>query len=240
MRSLLMILLMMMISLTFEVLAVPLIGIECPPEVYAHEIFSCKVLLTSTEGGEATFTLKGEKPLVVTGNLNTVLRPGTVVEKEINLWAEDVGRGRVFVYGKDCGAFADVELVNPPLSVVVDKTELEPGKENKLEVFLVGNAHAVSVWVEGPSTFSFDGKRVVGEVEGRKSIVIEVTVPPYAFGEHVLDVYVSFADSRGIHVLKYPVRINISFPVWVLGLLVAIVLLAYLLYRRKKGKEGKR
>ncbi len=223
----------LMFLLISEVLGVPLIGVQCSPQVYAHELFSCKIFFSSTESDKVIFNVNGEGPFLVEERIDVILRPGVVSEREVNVWAKDVGRGKVFVRGEGCGAYAEVEAINPPLSVIVEGKDLEPGKENYLKVHLVGKAHGVTLWMEGPSSFGLEGNYEAGEVEGRKSVDVKLIVPPYAFGEHELSLYVSFTDARGQHLLKYPVKVNVALPLWIYGLILALLVVVYIFYWRK-------
>lgn len=246
-KTLAMIFLLLMI--TNSGLAAILIGADCPGSVYSKELFTCKVYIFSLreEGTVSVYphSAKGvfevESPL----ELELNLEPQILESLEVNCWAKETGADALVVdleNSKKTGAVVPILVVEPSLKAFAETVTLEAGKTKEVEVKLRGEGYDVHVWLKSPTTsVDVSDGIYIDTVSGEKEVRFDITPSPTAFGSYTLFLYLSYVDERGQHVQKYKVSIWVNPSFYAVGIaigaLLAIVLLAYLVYRRWKGKK---
>ncbi len=230
-----------------------LIGIDCPTEVYTHELFTCRVYATPMNesldvklfihSAEGFFEVL--KPVQVEFNAE----PMALKSFDVNCWAgEESGVDALTVDatygGKKTGALAGIKIGEPSLKAFFETVTAEAGKTKTMKVTLKGKGYDVHVKLVSPtSSISVSEPVYIDEVDGSKKIQLSLTPSPTALGSYTLYLYLSFVDEKGTHVLRYKVSVWVNPSFYFIGILfaalLAVVFLAYLGYRHWRGKKGK-
>ena len=228
-----------------------LIGVDCPTEVYTHELFTCRVYATPMEEASEVklFIHSAEgyfevlKPVQVEFNAE----PMALKSFDVNCWAgEESGVDALTVDAtyddKKTGALAGIKIGEPSLKAFFETVTAEAGKTKSMKVTLKGKGYDVHVKLVSPtSSISVSEPVYIDQIDGSKKVSLSLTPSPTALGGYTIYLYVDYVDERGTHTLRYKVSVWVNPSFYLVGILfaalLAVVFLAYLGYRRWRGKK---
>lgn len=241
-----------MVMITFNivpgVLADVLVSADCPESVYAYELFTCKVTLYNDSKTDTVldyavrFDKKRAIPTSAEERKEVTIPAFTKKTIEVNVWARNMGSD-VFIfeygYGKIDRLYGKVvTITSAPLHVDLDSINVTAGQRNTVKAEIVGKGYFVQLTVDYPPSMVGTSRVDVGDVEGAKPVTLEITPDPYAIGATEIDVYISFSDEKGSHVLLQKIPVNVSPSYQLIGAVIvfAAVLLAVAFAIRRRSK----
>lgn len=240
---------MIMLNVLPSAFANVFVSVDCPEDVYAHELFKCNVILynDSKDDVDLQYAVRFSKgrALPISSNEKGEVNIPAFTKKEIdvNLWASGMG-GDVFIFeyghGKIEKLAGDVmTIVSAPIRINIDSISATAGQKNTVKTEVVGEGYFVKVQVDYPPSIMGTPGFDLGDVEGTRPITIHITPDPYATGERAVDFLISFSDERGNHTLLQRVPINVAPSYHLIGAAVALVALllalAFFAYKRLKS-----